>query len=238
MRKLLLSLVVLMTFSLYGFSQNEVVTDVIEKELREEMSVRGSNELISVNIVMKAQYDQQEMRRKSSVYTTKAEKRNFVVNELKSFSAATQSSVLDEIKNLSKAYSVENVRTFWIANMITCEVTKDVIEELALNDDILIIGFNREQYMLFDDEISEPAEGTKGLTQNIIQVNADDVWEAGYTGEGVIVAVVDTGVNYNHLDLADHLWDGGPEFPHHGWDCVNNDNNPMDDHGHGSHCSG
>jgi len=238
MRKLLLSLVVLMTFSLYGFSQTEVVTDVIEKELREEMSVRGSNELISVNIVMKAQYDQQEMRRKSSVYTTKAEKRNFVVNELKSFSAATQSSVLDEIKNLSKAYSVENVRTFWIANMITCEVTKDVIEELALNDDILIIGFNREQYMLFDDEISVPAEGTKGLTQNIIQVNADDVWEAGYTGEGVIVAVVDTGVNYNHLDLADHLWDGGTEFPHHGWDCVNNDNNPMDDHGHGSHCSG
>ena len=118
-----------MAFGLYGFSQTEVVTDVIEKELREEMSVRGSNELISVNIVMKAQYDQQEMRRKSSVYTTKAEKRNFVVNELKSFSAATQSSVLDEIKNLSKAYSVENVRTFWIANMITCEVTKDVIED-------------------------------------------------------------------------------------------------------------
>ena len=238
MRKLLLSLVVLMTFGLYGFSQTEVVTDVIEKELREEMTVRGSNELISVNIIMKAQYDQQEMRRKASVYTTKAEKRNFVVNELKSFSEATQSSVLDEIKNLSKAYSVENVKSFWIANMITCEVTKDVIEELALNDDILIIGFNRQQYMLFDDEIPVPAEGTKGLTQNITQVNADDVWEAGYTGEGVVVAVVDTGVNYNHLDLADHLWDGGEEFPHHGWDCVNNDNNPMDDHGHGTHCSG
>ena len=137
-----------MSFGFYGFSQNEVVTDVIEKELREEMAVRGSKELISVNIIMKAQYDQQEMRRKSSVYTTKAEKRNFVVNELKSFSEATQSSVLDEIGNLSKVYSVENVKSLWIANVINCEATKEVIEELALNDDILIIGFNRQQYML------------------------------------------------------------------------------------------
>ncbi len=238
MRKLLLSLVVLMTFGFYGFSQNEVVTDVIEKELREEMAVRGSKELISVNIIMKAQYDQQEMRRKSSVYTTKAEKRNFVVNELKSFSEATQSSVLDEIENLSKAYSVENVKSLWIANVINCEATKEVIEELALNDDILMIGYNKKQYLLFDDEKPVPVEGTKGLTQNITQVNADDVWAAGYTGEGVVVAVIDSGVNYNHLDLADHLWDGGPEFPNHGWDCVNNDDDPMDDHGHGTHCSG
>ena len=238
MRKLLLSLLVLMTFGLYGFSQNEVVTDVIEKELREEMAVRGSNELISVNIVMKAQYDQQEMRRKSSVYTTKAEKRNFVVNELKSFSEATQSSVMAEIANLSKAYPVEDVKSFWIANMINCKVTKEVIEELALNDDILILGYNKKQHLLFDEETPVPVEGAKGLTQNIIQVNADDVWEAGYTGEGVVVAVIDSGVNYNHLDLADHLWDGGPEFPHHGYDFTNNDNDPMDDNGHGTHCSG
>ncbi|MBR5720395.1 MAG: S8 family serine peptidase [Bacteroidales bacterium] len=238
MRKLLLSLVVLMTFGFYGFSQNEVVTDVIEKELREEMAVRSSKDLISVNIVMKAQYDQQELHRKSSVYTTKTEKRNFVVNELKSFSAATQSSVMAEIVNLSKAYPVENVKSFWIANVINCEVTKEVIEELALNDDILIIGYNKKERLLFDDETPVPVEGTKGLTQNITQVNADDVWEAGYTGEGVVVAVIDSGVNYNHLDLADHLWDGGSEFPHHGWDFVNNDNDPMDDHGHGTHCSG
>ena len=112
MRKLLLSLLVLMTFGLYGFSQNEVVTDVIEKELREEMALRSSKDLISVNIIMKAQYDQQELRRKSKVYPTKAEKRNFVVNELKSFSEATQSSVMAEIANLSKAYPVEDVNHF------------------------------------------------------------------------------------------------------------------------------
>ena len=60
----------------------------------------------------------------------------------------------------------------------------------------------------------------------------------GYTGAGVVVAVVDSGVNYDHLDLADHLWDGGEAFPHHGYDIVNGDDDPMDDKGHGTHVAG
>ena len=59
-----------------------------------------------------------------------------------------------------------------------------------------------------------------------------------YRGEGVVVAVVDSGVNYDHLDLADHLWDGGASFPHHGYDVVNDDDDPMDEKGHGTHCAG
>ncbi len=59
----------------------------------------------------------------------------------------------------------------------------------------------------------------------------------GYTGEGIKVGVLDTGVNYNHVDLQDHMWID-PGYPNHGYDFVNNDNNPMDDHGHGTHCAG
>jgi hypothetical protein len=49
---------------------------------------------------------------------------------------------------------------------------------------------------------------------------------------------MDSGVNYNHTDLADHMWDGGAPYPNHGWDFVNNDNDPMDSHGHGTACAG
>ncbi|MBC8382733.1 MAG: S8 family serine peptidase, partial [Candidatus Cloacimonetes bacterium] len=69
---------------------------------------------------------------------------------------------------------------------------------------------------------------SREITWNVIKVNADDVWNLGYTGSGVTVAVLDTGVNYNHVDLADHLWTD-PGYPNHGWDFRNNDNNPMDD---------
>ncbi len=84
----------------------------------------------------------------------------------------------------------------------------------------------------------KPASTTREVTPNITQVNADQVWGLGYTGAGVVVAVVDSGVNYEHIDLADHLWDGDEEFPHHGYDIVNDDNDPMDDKGHGTHCAG
>ncbi|MHC4647315.1 MAG: S8 family peptidase, partial [Planctomycetota bacterium] len=50
------------------------------------------------------------------------------------------------------------------------------------------------------------------------------------------MAVVDTGVDYTHRDLQANMWtDGGGNY---GYDFINNDGNPIDDHGHGTHCSG
>jgi subtilisin family serine protease len=68
-------------------------------------------------------------------------------------------------------------------------------------------------------------------------MNVPQVWDMGFTGQGIIVAVLDTGVNYNHEDLEDNMWTH-PEFPFHGWSFVNNNNNPMDYNGHGTHCAG
>jgi subtilisin family serine protease len=80
---------------------------------------------------------------------------------------------------------------------------------------------------------------SKEIPWNITKINADDVWALGYTGEGVLVSHLDTGVNYNHLDLRDHMWDGsGVGMPHHGYDYVNSDTDPMDDEGHGTHTAG
>lgn len=81
-------------------------------------------------------------------------------------------------------------------------------------------------------------------------MNAPAAWDKTTGNPSVTVAVLDTGALYQHADLAASMWDGSTNAggckdqynvvipggcPHHGWDFVNDDNNPLDDHGHGSH---
>lgn len=83
-------------------------------------------------------------------------------------------------------------------------------------------------------------------------VSAPEVWRAGYTGNGVVVAVVDTGVDYTHSDLDDNIWINTREISGNGvdddrngfiddiagWNFVEFNNNPMDQDGHGTHVAG
>ncbi len=83
-------------------------------------------------------------------------------------------------------------------------------------------------------------------------IDAPEAWDLA-TGTNVIVGMIDTGVQWNHPDLAANIWsnpaeangvagvdDDGNGYVDdvRGWDFVNNDNNPTDDNGHGTHTAG
>lgn len=216
-----------------GFAQA-----VIDPLLSEEMNRRDDDEQMTVIVIMKSQYDRAQLNRRADYFPIRAERREFVVNELKEFATASQYDLRHALAEMQRNGMVTEPTILWIANALYFDASKAAIQDLARRNDIEIIGFAKEYNWIPEDEAPRPASATREITQNVYQVNADDVWALGYTGHGVVVAVIDTGVNYNHLDLADHLWDGGSEFPNHGYDVKNNDNDPMDDHGHGSHCSG
>jgi hypothetical protein len=87
---------------------------------------------------------------------------------------------------------------------------------------------------------------------NLNAMKAPDVWARGYAGNGIIVAVLDTGISINHLDLAGNIWTNTREIAgngkdddnngfvddRNGWDFVNQDNRPEDLNGHGTHVAG
>ena len=211
---------------------------VIDPELRSEMTPRGDNDPIEIVVLMQAQYDRQQLCRQAAFFPTKAERRDYVVNELKTFAEASQYDLKCMLAEMERQGMVTSVRSLWSANALFFSATQQAILALSERNDIERIGLNQQRPCIPFDESANEAPAMREITPNITQVNADQVWALGYTGQGVVVGVVDSGVNYNHLDLADHLWDGGEAFPHHGYDIVNDDDDPMDDKGHGTHVAG
>ncbi|HQR05482.1 MAG TPA: Ig-like domain-containing protein [Gemmatales bacterium] len=83
-------------------------------------------------------------------------------------------------------------------------------------------------------------------------IDAPEAWDISKGSGNFVIAVIDTGVDYSHSDLAANIWSNPGEIPGdgidndgngfvddvHGWDFVNNNNAPLDDNNHGTHTAG
>ena len=84
------------------------------------------------------------------------------------------------------------------------------------------------------------------------KIDAAKAWDSAVGSDSVIVAVIDTGIDYNHPDLQGNIWKNPGEIAGnkidddgngyvddvYGWDFCNKDNNPMDGDSHGTHVAG
>jgi len=87
---------------------------------------------------------------------------------------------------------------------------------------------------------------------NDADLDAPEAWDTQTGSDSTLIAVIDTGVDYNHPDLAANIWANPNEIAGNnidddnngyvddvrGWDFANSDNDPMDDNLHGTHVAG
>ena len=226
---------------------------VIEPELQQLLNNAGS-EKYSIIIVMKSQAEASAVKAKVAAHRDRGVQRTAVVNEFKAHSNASQISLLTFLRAEEQKGNVANVTPLWIANTVCCDATRDVIVQLAACGEVAIIGCNKEVQMLCNSQedacLQTAVAARAGVTPHVIQVNASQVWEQGYTGKNVVVAILDSGINDEHTDLKDHLWqgyadtdgDGEADDIIHGWNFTTKDgkgdSDIKDEYGHGTHCAG
>ncbi len=245
MKKIYLLSLFLLCLCTVSFSQNN---SVIEPELQQLIDC-GYKEKISITVVMKSQVEPSALRMKAAACRDRKMRRNVIVDELKAHSSNSQISLLSILYAEEKKGNVTDISSLWISNSISCCATQEVICAISNRPDIAFIGMDKEVQMISStDNMPQftAVEKSGGLTPHVIQVNASQVWEQGYTGKNVVVAILDSGINDEHCDLKDHLWqgyadtdgDGEKDDLVHGWNFVADNANIADDYGHGTHCAG
>ena len=184
--------------------------------------------------------------------TTKGVSKKKAKEILQLGTASNQNLKIEAVYNFEEQQASENGSRKQVCEsvcLVTSEslTTEQLIKALEKQDDVLYAEPNYRVHICSVDDpyfskqwsMQGGAAGTPEYNEYTPNVSA--VWDRGTTGSDAIVAVVDTGVNYNHPDLIGSMWRNvhQPELAgEYGFDFVDGDSDPMDENGHGSHCAG
>jgi subtilisin family serine protease len=121
--------------------------------------------------------------------------------------------------------------------------------EIVLDDNGLKAEPVRPSDPQFGEQWALANDGQRGGKQGA-DISAMRAWSVTTGTDNVVVAVLDSGVDYTHDDLVSNMWmrpaniapysdeDLGTIDDEHGYNAVDNSGDPMDDNGHGTHCAG
>jgi subtilisin family serine protease len=192
----------------------------VDGKLWDVLSRTSPNEPIELFIVLKDQLLLPE-----NLKASPTEK----INILKEYHFNSQKDLVELLKASSDVYEVKQ---FWVVNAIYVKIKRGAFEKLLLNrNDIDKIYYDWDNFHIVRDKGS--SNSINAATWNISKIKADSVWILyGYTGNGVIVGHIDTGVDASHPALS------GDVLSTYWKDAVNNQPTPYDDNGHGTHTAG
>nr|WP_202539121.1 S8 family serine peptidase [Streptomyces sp. SID8379] len=170
----------------------------------------------------------------------KADKGRAVIKAKKERATASQG----ELKALLKK-SGAHFTSYWISNTVKVTGDKALAEKIAARPEVEAIAADKVLKLPDDRTAEEQPQAAGGVEWNIDSINAPKVWDdLGDRGDGVVIANIDTGVDYQHPTLAGSYRglkaDGTYDHDHNWFDATATcpEQEPCDDHGHGSHTMG
>lgn len=177
---------------------------------------------------------------------TRLDRRHEVVTMLQTIALQTQADLLSFLQARQLAGQVQLIHPFWIFNGLGVIADADTLLALASRPEVRMIREDRwrrwvEPFPLIES-LARPDGSSTGW--NIGQIRADLAWSAlGLHGNGVTVAIMDTGVDWQHPALLQRYRGYKAEgLPIHqgNWLCTTDEAYlyPVDGHGHGTHVAG
>jgi subtilisin family serine protease len=202
--------------------------------------------VVSTLVYLQQQVDLGALRRDFVARSAaRFERHAMTVLALRDAATDTQGGLVAHLEGLQAAGRIARYEPYWIVNAVRVDAAADEIIALAQRPDVLRVYFNPPIEGIRPVEEGDPGQGgvAGGAEPGVNAVRAPEVWAMGITGDGSLVATLDTGVDGNHLALAsrwrglDPAYAGNP-----GWawfDPVTNTTFPQSfGSSHGTHTMG
>ena len=234
----------------------------IAPDLRDALAGKADGETVRVLMILddRADLGALDARLAGADFETR---RAAVVNALRGHFDRAHGATLARVEAVASRDA--RVRALWLANAINFVADAAAIETIAADKTVAGVMHHDKAYDLLADVLgcrdTKPVEDavadatSRGNAWNIEWIDAHDAWSLGYTGAGVVVGHIDSGVYLTHPDIANNLWVNTGEIAGneidddlngyvddiHGYDVGDDDGNPNDDSlspGHGTHTAG
>jgi subtilisin family serine protease len=191
------------------------------------------------------------------------------LSKIKEIAARLNDRFEDKFENIGNLSVIEDEDGAGVENVLADYRALDEVEYAEANEEIrlepdirvrsvsdrapgypdVVFPFKSSNDPKLSEQWSLHNEGQRG-GKKAADIKALSAWSRTTGSERVVVAVIDSGVDYTHADLVENIWvrpanigeykddELGTINDENGYNAVDNNGDPMDDNGHGTHCAG